>query len=175
MNDFFEQTVKRILALEMQITQLQEEVLTLKQKQVKTSKRTSDSFAKLQAAKKEFIDSKPELRTDDFTDTELVFWISFLLSKTKYREKLDTWAEVGKRAKRVKSVVAWFDEHGNGRTKTRLYFQVIIGYIDKIMQSFEHGNVFYIITSDWALNQWGNDINERLQTLKFEDKPYEGD
>lgn len=156
------------------IDQLEQRISVLETEKLVKRKRNVDYLASLQSEKKNFIDSKPELREDIFTDVELVFWISYLLVKTKYREKIDSWSEIGKRRAKIKSVLEFFRLSRNdaeSRIVAKDYFEYIISIIDEVLFNKEKGNVFYVITSDWALTTYSHNVKDWKIEKQLKDVP----
>ena len=161
----------RIVELENNLAVLEQRIIKL-EKKFDTRKQT-DYTIKLEAAKADFLERLPELDTTPFTDTEMVFYISYLLSKTQYRERLTSWAEIGKRVKKIKQVIKFFagqDTEDVGVMKARVYFDYIVSILDEVLFD-PNSNVFYVITSDWSLNKYGNNIGELYKINQFQDTP----
>jgi len=122
----------------------------------------------LDADKRKFWNSRPQDRTDAFTDWELVYWSSYLLANTPRREILSSVGEVAKRAKRIRKIVDYYMEnfpidgdkdHANNlaRNLTKDYLQYVLWYVPSWKSA--KGVVpmtFYPATSDWAVNNYGS-------------------
>src|SRR5690554_2274527 len=74
----------------------------------KKAKKEFTRKIELERMKYDFWNSRPHDRTDPFTDWELVFWASYLLSTTPRREILESQAEVAKRAHKIRGLVQHF-------------------------------------------------------------------
>ena len=156
------------------LDELEKRIIDLETKKSAQRKRNIDYQADLQNEKKTFIDSDPVSRNDPFTDFELIFWISFLLVKTKYREKLDSWSEVGKRRKKIRDVIAYFKlsrDDVESRLVAKDYFEYMISIIEDVIFDKEKSNVFYIITSDWALTTYAHNVKDWKIEKTLKDVP----
>lgn len=169
--------------LEQRLAAVEERLDKLSVKATKKAKSEFTSAMKLAEAKQIFLDSRPHDRTDPFTDWELVFWASYLLSKTSRREKLDNVAEVAKRAVKIKGLVEHFsrqyyeanvpnvsgeDADIWARNKVKLFLEMVLLQYPK---AGDKPMVFYMAVSDWAVNTFGSKLASWQQVSKFEDKP----
>ena len=156
---------QRILALEKRIEDLEKKLSKKEVVETKKRKTAVKNAISLDMAKREFIDSLPETRTDPFTDFELVFWASYVLSKTPRKEKLESFSEVGKRSKKLAPVITFFkDKYCQGldekaadakaRNVTKKYLQVFLSGNET-----KYKKNFYSATSDWAVNGYGQNLD----------------
>jgi hypothetical protein len=169
----------RFSALQIQIDELQEE-------KKKRKKKNISETLNLMALKQEFIDSKPYERTDAFTDWELVFWASLVLSKTSRREKLDNISEVAKRGNRIKQLVDFYtngirednpkmlvrDCDSRARIKVKDFLEyVLLEHPDIPTKDGKTPMLFWGAMSDWSINNFSSRIMGWKQTREIEDKP----
>lgn len=120
----------------------------------------------LEADKRKFWNSRPQDRTDPFSDWELVYWASFLLANTSRREKLTSTGEVAKRAKRIRELIQYYKEQypidGDpanadklAREQVKDYLHYVLWYVPTwISKDGPVPMTFYVATSDWAVNNY---------------------
>lgn len=163
---------EKITQLEARVANL-EAILAEKIKPVKPRKKKSeDEKISLDKFKRTFWNSIPQDRTDPFTDKELVLWASYLLANTSRREILNSWAEIGKREKRIKKIIEYYVEQyvlENGhkdvdyieqdkyaRLKTKEFLQYMLWEAPPMLSKTGPQPItFYIATSPWAINTYG--------------------
>ena len=102
-----------------------------------------------------------------FLDYELVYWASYILSKTARKEKLTAYSEVAKRSKKIKELVNFFKEKycvniSSEKEKDRYARTLVKDYLKFILTNYEKfGDTpcnFWTVTSDWAINNYSNNI-----------------
>lgn len=167
--------------LESRIDELEQQVSGFLEKQVKKTRSENNSRMWLETAKSDFLESEPERRTDPFTDHELVFWSSYVLRDTPRKEKLTAFSEIGKRAKRIKELVKFFSDKYSGHLKTEkekdaYARQLIKAFLQHFLTRFttfgKEGkpNNFWVATSDWAINNYSQNIEMYQQISHLPDE-----
>lgn len=173
--------------LDDRFSALQVEIDELKEEKKKRGKKQTSETLNLMALKQEFINSKPYERTDPFTNWELVFWASLILSKTPRREKLDSIAEVAKRGNRIQKLVDFYlQQYKDGinedipvkqydrmaRIKVKNYLEyVLLEHPDIPNKTGKAPMVFWAAMSDWAINNFSSRILGWTQTRQIKDEP----
>jgi len=149
-----------------EIQSLQDRLYKIEDKKAKTAKNEFNSSFALDDAKDAFIVSRPHDRIDAFKNFELVFWYSYLIKDTEYREKLTSWAEVKKREKRIKELVNFYIKYAleNGVQETdsehwaRMRVKNFIEYVVITVKFADGSKTFWGCVSDWAVNTYGHNI-----------------
>jgi len=164
---------EEIRVLRNQVEQLCVSVAEIQEKSRAKNKKDLSNKIELTIHKQDFIDSNPEERTDPFTNFELVFWASYILRKTPRREKIDTYAEIGKRVKRIKEVIKFFvdspnlseidetEKENRARKMTKDFLEYVLTEIPEYKKGTEMVPMtFWPAVSDWSIS---NNISKMLQ------------
>lgn len=173
----------KILFLDKELTYLGSRLSALEEKRRSRDKSTFNWAVALENMKQDFLRSEPNQRHDSFSDFELVFWYSYVVSQTPYPEKLTTYAELTKRVSKVKAVIKYYIENSPDgipedkeawariRTKQFLeYMALAVGSYDTKSGEKKHIN-FYIACSDWAMNNYGHLVGSWQKLKNLDDKP----
>jgi hypothetical protein len=164
---------EEIRILRNQVERLCVSVAEIQEKSRAKNKKDLSNKIELTIHKQDFIDSNPEERTDPFTNFELVFWASYILRKTSRREKIDTYAEIGKRVKRIKEVIKFFvdspnlseidetEKENHARRMTKDFLEYVLTEIPEYKKGTEMVPMtFWPAVSDWSIS---NNISKMLQ------------
>lgn len=188
LEDFHMTIEDRINSLETEVELLRAIVDELREKRRKTAAKEFSDLERLQEQKQNFLNTFPHKRAgDDFTNVELVFWASYILSQTNRREKLDSTAEVFKRAHKLQAVIDHFkhdfierlelndeDAEKAARVRTKDYLEmVLLSHPEFKTRDGMVPMTFYPAISDWAISQWGSQVGSWQQKRDIEDRPPE--
>jgi len=180
------QLVVRLLALEKEVELQREELDVLREKRRKIAKKEFTDTDKLTEMKTIFLRSEPHNRQDPFSNWELVFWASYLLSNTSRREKLDSIGEVAKRGHKIQKIVEFYiaglkrmypDElpqtlDAKARSQVKNFLEYVLLTHETLPT--KNGPVpmgFYIAISDWSVTQFSSKVASWNQSHQIEDRP----
>lgn len=171
-------------ALSDKIEQLEYQLAELQDKAQKKRKKDFTAFINLEEMKLAFLETQPENRTEPMNNWELVFWASYVLSRTERREKLDSLAEVAKRSSKIRAIVQYVIdnlkleniEDLQVEDKARLVVKDYLEFVlttNKTLKT-KDGDVpftYWIAVSDWAVNNFMPRLAAWRQSRYIEDKP----
>lgn len=179
---------KTIEILEERISELEIKISNLLEKNAEKIIKASDTRVMLEVLKLDFLESRPHDRTDAMNDRELVFWYSYLIKGTPSAEILNSFAELGKRVKKIKELVKHYMDYalhnnlcetGKEEEWARIRVKNFLEYMakgvllrDKVTGR-ENVPTFYQATSPWAVNSYGNKVGLWQNQRQLEDKPLE--
>lgn len=167
--------VENVLA---RLDSLEERISDLEKKRQRETKNYNINAAKFDEFKRDFQAGNPHNRTDPFSIEELVLWASYILKDGPRREILNH-TEFYKRVKSVKKIIEYYkaplveqsrletDADILARLRTR-------DYLEFTLLSVKVGgeNIgFWQATSDWALNQFGNEVGSWQKYKDLPDEP----
>lgn len=167
----------KLVEMEDYTTKLEKRVVELEKRMVlheEKRKAATRNMGTLEMEKADFLASKPDERVDPFGEVELVFWASYVVRNTARREKLANYAEVGKRRKKIKELIAHFGEkYGDGENNGVVGRQMTKVYLRHVLAIEKFGdkvNNFWLSTSDFAVNRYGNYLREVAQMDNLPDE-----